>query len=298
MLKLGVIGLSKGNGHPYSWSAICNGYNHSQMLTCGFDVIPQYLSERQWPAARLPNVKVTHIWTQSRGVSENVSLASLIPNIVDDPSEMLNSIDGVLLARDDSENHLEYARPFIEHGLPIYIDKPIALNVEALNALYSLQKYEGQIFTCSALRYAQELSVEAIDLSKVGTIKRVAAETPKSWKKYAVHVIEPVMQLLGSRTENLKFLSCVKGSDNGATVILNDHEGLVVNLIAKGEQALTPISITVVGDLGSQVLTFSNPFDAFKSALGEFIEGISANKCKSPYEFNKRVVSIIEMGIQ
>ena len=298
MLKLGVIGMSKGNGHPYSWSAICNGYNHSQMLTCGFDVIPQYLSERQWPAARLSNVKVTHIWTQSRSISENVSLASLIPNIVDDPSEMLNSIDGMLLARDDSENHLEYARPFIEHGLPVYIDKPIALNVEALNVLYSLQKYEGQIFTCSALRYARELSVEAKKKKKIGVIKSVTAETPKSWRKYAVHVIEPVLQLLGPRTENLKFVSCVKGSGNGATVILKDNEGLVVNLIAKGEQELTQISITVVGDFGSQVLTFSNPFDAFKSALGEFIDGISANKCKSPYDFNRRVVSIIEMGMQ
>jgi len=25
MLKLGVIGMSEGNGHPYSWSAIING---------------------------------------------------------------------------------------------------------------------------------------------------------------------------------------------------------------------------------------------------------------------------------
>ena len=24
-LKLGIIGLSEGNGHPYSWSAIFNG---------------------------------------------------------------------------------------------------------------------------------------------------------------------------------------------------------------------------------------------------------------------------------
>ena len=297
MLRLGVIGLSKGNGHPYSWSAICNGYNHSQMLSCGFDVIPQYLSERQWPEARLSGVEVTHVWTQSRGISKNISQASLIPNIVSDPSEMLDSIDGLLLARDDAENHYEFAKPFIEHGVPVYIDKPIALDVDALNALYSLQRYEGQIFTCSALRYADELSVESLDLSKVGVIKSVTAETPKSWRKYAVHVIEPVMQLLGARVEGLKFASCVKGSHMGATVILKDQEDLVVKLIAKGEHTATPIVITVVGDLGSQSLTFSNPFNAFKSALGAFIEGISTNECKSPYDFNQRVVSIIEMGM-
>jgi hypothetical protein len=26
-IKLGIIGASKGNGHPYSWSAIFNGYD-------------------------------------------------------------------------------------------------------------------------------------------------------------------------------------------------------------------------------------------------------------------------------
>ena len=298
MLKLGVIGLSKGNGHPYSWSAICNGYNHTKMLTCGFDVIPQYLSERHWPAARLPNVKVTHVWTQSRDVSENVSQASLIPNIVDDPKEMLKFVDGILLARDDAENHFEYASSYIENGLPIYIDKPIALNIEALNKLYKLQRYEGQIFTCSALRFARELSFEALDLKKVGTIKRINAETPKSWKKYAVHVIEPVLQLLGPKTEFLKFVNYSRGSDKGAEVILEDHNGLVVNFIARGEQTSTPIRITVIGDLGTQELTFSNPFDAFKSALKEFIDGILLKKCNSSYDFNKQVVSIIEMGIE
>lgn len=298
MLKLGVIGLSKGNGHPYSWSAICNGYDHTKMLSCGFDVIPQYLSEHQWPEAKLPNVIVTHIWTQSRDISESVSQASLIPNIVDDPREMLSFIDGVLLARDDAENHFEYASPFIEHGLPIYIDKPIALNTQALDKLYNLQKYEGQIFTCSALRFAKELSLEALDLKKVGAIKRINAETPKSWRKYAVHVIEPVLQLLGQKTEHLKFVNYISVSDNGAEVTLKDHNGLVVNLTARGDQVSTPISITVIGDLGTQVLTFSNPFDAFKSALKEFIDGILYKKCNSPYDFNKKVVSIIEMGIE
>ena len=297
MIKLGIIGLSKGNGHPYSWAAICNGYNHTQMLECGFDVIPQYLSERQWPEARLSNVQVTHIWTQSRSLSENVSLASLIPNIVNDPSEMLGSIDGLLLARDDAENHFEFAKPFIEHGLPIYIDKPVALGVDALNALYGIQKYDGQIFTCSALRYAHELSLEALHLPEIGINEMITAETPKSWSKYAVHIIEPVLQLLGPRSKDLRFVSCDKGAYMGAKVILKDNKGLVVNLIAKGEHAVTPIVITVVGNLGSQVLTFSNPFDAFKSALGKFIEGIMVNKCNSPYDFNKRVVSIIEMGM-
>ena len=48
-LKLGIIGLSEGNGHPYSWSAIFNGYDSTAMEECGFQAIPRYLEKQQFP---------------------------------------------------------------------------------------------------------------------------------------------------------------------------------------------------------------------------------------------------------
>ena len=54
MKRLGMASLSSGNRHPYSWSAICNGYNEEQMRKlCPFPVIPNYLSARVWPTARV-----------------------------------------------------------------------------------------------------------------------------------------------------------------------------------------------------------------------------------------------------
>jgi len=45
MLKLGVTGMSSGNGHRYCWSAIINGdYNAEEMDKCGYPVIPVFLA--------------------------------------------------------------------------------------------------------------------------------------------------------------------------------------------------------------------------------------------------------------
>ena len=30
MLRVGILGLSEGNGHPYSWSAIFNGFDKTK----------------------------------------------------------------------------------------------------------------------------------------------------------------------------------------------------------------------------------------------------------------------------
>ena len=105
-LKLGMIGLSVGNGHPYSWAAICNGYSPEHMNACEFPVIPQYLAKQAWPAARIPGVEVTHIWTQDAELSLRVAKAALIAHVVEEPAAMLGQIDALLLARDDAMNHL------------------------------------------------------------------------------------------------------------------------------------------------------------------------------------------------
>ena len=33
-IKTGINGISSGNGHPYSWAAIVNGYDEKEMDKC------------------------------------------------------------------------------------------------------------------------------------------------------------------------------------------------------------------------------------------------------------------------
>ena len=40
---LAMLGMVDGSGHPYSWSAIFNGYNPVEMKKCPFAAIQAYL---------------------------------------------------------------------------------------------------------------------------------------------------------------------------------------------------------------------------------------------------------------
>ena len=152
--KLGIIGMSPGNGHPYSWSAICNGYNKEAIEKCGFPAISRYLCEKNFPSDFIDNAFVTHVWTQDYSRSCHIALASNIRNVVTDFRDLIGEVDAILLARDDSENHLYYARPFLEAGMPIYIDKPLALSVDRAKEIMDLQVFPGQLFSCSASYFA------------------------------------------------------------------------------------------------------------------------------------------------
>lgn len=296
-LKLGLIGMSEGNGHPYSWAAICNGYSKEYMAQCGFPSIPGYLANQTWPEACISGVEVTHVWTQDRVLSNAIARASLIANVVDDPQEMIGQIDALLLARDDADQHIGFARPFLEAGVPVYIDKPVALSVEKLRTLYKFQRYEGQLFTCSALRYSTELVLSEADHRRIGNIKHIQAVTPNGWEKYSVHLIEPLLCLLGESALPVRTTARAIG-ERGRGLAIDFAGGITADLAALGKMVASPILIRVHGDLNWCDLVFTDSFSAFKSALVDYIEGIKTRTCRSPYSFNARVVSIIEAGLQ
>jgi predicted dehydrogenase len=296
-MKLGIIGLSEGNGHPYSWTAICNGYSPEFMKACEFPVIPKYLEEQDWPSARITGVSVTHIWTQNIELSRRIARASLIPHVVSEPAEMLDEIDALLLARDDAERHYDFVAPFIRAGIPVYIDKPIALSLKVMRSLYQMQRYEGQIYTCSALRYAKELMLSQNDIDHIGPIKHIQAVTPKSWEKYAIHIIEPSLKMIGAPIDlDSAEPRCLAGG--GRAVSIRFQNGVTADFSAVGEFAKAPLSIRVYGERSWKDFIFTDAFSAFKLALTDFLEGVKTKSCRSPIEFNQQVVSILELGLR
>ncbi len=297
-LKLGIIGISEGNGHPFSWSAIINGYNSVEMESCGFPVIPRYLEKQTWPSDQISSATVTHVWTQEISISKLLARTCFIGKIVTDPKDMIGEIDGLLLARDDAENHFKFVKPFLEAGIPVYIDKPIAINISDLQKIYSLQTYQGQIFSCSALKYSRNLRLNRKTLQAVGKIREIHAITPKSWAKYSPHIIEPVLSILGEKISSKKILekNCSRPSDKGQNLSVLYENQILVRYYALGD-VNCPISISIFGTRNSFTLIHNDTFYSFKSALKTFIDSIKKNTIISTYEYHKKVVELIESGI-
>ena len=130
-LRLAMLGMIKGNGHPYSWSAIINGYNPAAMAQCPYATIPKYLGTQSLESVRIEGARVTHIWTDDPADAPKVAAASLIENIVARPEDVIRHVDAVIIATDDGDDHVRRVAPFIEAGLPVFVDKPMATNVNA-----------------------------------------------------------------------------------------------------------------------------------------------------------------------
>lgn len=296
-LRMGIIGLSPGNGHPYSWAAICNGYDPEAMADCGFPAIPDYLARQSWPEDQLAGARVTHVWTQDEAESKKIARASRIDTVSRKPEDMIGEIDALLLARDDAHNHLRFADPFLRAGLPIYIDKPVALSEAGFDALNALQRYPGQIFSCSALRFSPELQLDADAAARIGPIRLIQGATPKYWETYAIHLIDPLLTILGHSAQPERLFAGPVGANGRLLALRWPESGPDVHLMASGSLP-SPLHLRILGDTGEAVLAFHDSFAAFKTALAEFVASVNEGRSRLPADFNRRAVQIIEMGLQ
>ncbi len=294
MFRLGIIGMSPGNGHPYSWSALCNGYRKQYMDTSGFPVISDYLSAQTYPEDFIQDAVVSHIWTQDHALSSHIAKASNIETVVTDFRDMIGCVDGILLARDDASMRLHFLKSLLPSGLPIYVDKPLALTVHAAKEILALQSYPGQIFSCSALRFANELCLDQQGLNSIGGLLRIIGVTPKSWNTYSPHIIEPIRIFYPSFFDKVVSKQSCRSFDR-VKLSGTCASGLEFEFCSMGGVNV-PIHLVLVGEQASVKLVFSDSFHAFKSALRYFldtscvrIKGISTDDMLS-------TVSLIEAG--
>lgn len=293
ILRLGIIGESPGNGHPFSWSAIINGYNTNYMQQCGYPVICSYLSRQTFPEARIPNAKVTHVYSDNQKRAELIAKACHIEDIVDSPEQMIPHIDALLLARDDFENHFRLASPFLNAGIPVYIDKPIALSVKDLDTLFALDPRHQLIFSCSALRYANELRLNEAEKKDLGEIKLIDAQMIKDWEHYGVHLVDPVLQLVPDRGQIKQFESQKTGDVH--SIMINWESGLVTRFLLTGTIP-HPMQITVAGLKSHKSLMFIDTFNAFKNALSAFLDFVRGATPNPDYSELKSIVKTLEVG--
>jgi virulence factor len=126
--------------------------------------------------------------------------------ILDTPEALVGRVDGVLIEAGDGSVHRERALPFVEAGLPVWVDKPFTCSTADAREIVAAAARRGVlIFSASALRY--DLPVQAVLAQRetAGRVLGVDAYTPASthprnpgFFHYAVHGVEMVYALMGT----------------------------------------------------------------------------------------------------
>lgn len=293
-LRLGILGMIEGNGHPYSWSAIFNGYDEAAMADCPFPGIPRYLAASQSEIG-IPGAKVTHIWTDQPDQAVVVAKASKIEHILAQPEDAIGHVDAVLIATDDGTDHTRRARPFIEAGIPVFIDKPLATTLGELQTFIDWHRQEAPLLSTSAARYDPGLELAKETLPRLGELRWMSAVTIKSWERYGIHRLEPFYSLLGPGFESITL-----GPRTGRTEVahLVHQSGVQATIVVAEDAASSFRHVRMVGSQAFHDAQLGNTFTAFKRQLEAFVAFVRTGR--PPVDFNDTVemMAVVIAGLE
>jgi predicted dehydrogenase len=292
MLKLGIVGMSPGNAHPYSWSAIINGrYNATEITKAGYPGVSAYLDANK-DTLGLDSARVTHVWTQDIGISESIARTTGIENIAKSIEEMAGRVDAVLLTRDDPENHVGMAKPFIDAGIPIFIDKPLAIDLNDLTYFSEANDRGKLIMSCSSMRYANECRTAKTEAASLGKIELVTATGKKDWVKYGVHLLEATAAIL----DDPKPASVKNVGKKERDIVYIEYENgiqVVINIFMD----ITPtFQISLFGRNGWRLIEIRNSYSMFRDNIIEFIRSVHEGKSRLGFKKTENIIRALIAG--
>jgi predicted dehydrogenase len=270
-----MLGMVEENGHPLSWSAIINGrFDGAVIRTLGYPMIADYLEARPSAELGISAAEITHVWCDRRSDAIAIAQSAGIGQIVDQPTDVIGHVDAVIIPTDKGAEHLERARPFVEAGLPIFVDKPLATSVGDLKQFVSWHKAGKQIYSSSAMRYAAEFIELRNRLHEVGEPRLIVATCAKSWERYGIHAIESIHGLLPSG----EWEDVINTGDEAANIVHIRHKRAVDVVIAVNHDMFGGFChVTIYGTTGRLDARFRDSFTAFKRQLQAFVKAIQGD---------------------
>ena len=294
-IRLGIIGMTEGNGHPYSWSAIFNGYDRERMKReCPFTGIPAYLDKEFSTAMRITGANVTHIYCNRREDAEAVAKCSLIANVVDTPEKMIGQVDAAIIATDIGGEHVERARPFVEAGLPIFIDKPLCDNRRDLAVFRQwVNEDKRAIMSSSCMRYAKEFKPYHRRTNELGELRFVSMPMAKRWETYGIHALEAIYPIVGPGFETIQNI----GTTERNIVHMTHRNGIDI-VIACINDVQYGGALRLSGTAGNLTITSNDTFYAFKTQLQAFVDYLRTGEHPFPFAETDELMRLVIGGIE
>jgi len=199
---------------------------------------------------KIRGFSLDYIWGETEELAKKAAKVGQIPNIVKSPKQMLDKIDAVIVDHRHPRHHLKAALPFVERGIPTFVDKPFCYrSVEGREFLKIAKKHVAPVTSFSMLPLQQSFKRFAQKLSEVGDI--VAGTTygtcdlRSKWGGvffYGIHQVDMALKAFGYNVSKV----VITKNGNGATgqLIYSDGKIVAMHLIKKN---CPGFAITAVG---------------------------------------------------
>lgn len=200
-MKLGMIDLD--TSHPASWLPILREMGH--------DVVCVHDGGTVYP----------------EGYAAQFAAEHGIETACDGIEAMLDEVDAVIIHSANWDLHVERARPFVEAGIPVLIDKPLVGNVADARTLIEWARSGKVVTGGSSLRYAYEVrDLLARPAEELGKIHAAFTGCSVDEFSYGIHAFSLMWGICGPGAVSVRWLGAHVQNQYEITW-LNGRRGIV-----------------------------------------------------------------------
>lgn len=182
-----------------------------------------------------PGMEVKYVWGETDAFAKKAMEKGNIPIQVKDPKELLGKIDGLIVDHRHGKYHLEAALPFIEGGIPTFIDKPFCYRAAAGKEFLALAKKRGTPVTSFSSVAQSYATFDIMDqLPELEPIDQVVRYGPVDLESeyggvffYGPHTIQPLIYYFGNNVSRVRVQK--NGGNSTASLVFNN--GMMASLI-------------------------------------------------------------------
>ena len=182
-----------------------------------------------------PGMEVKYLWGETRAFAEKAMREGHIPNWVDEPKDMLGKIDGLIVDHRHGKFHLEPAIPFIEAGVPTFIDKPFCYRAKEGKAFLALaEKHGTPVTSYSSVAHSYDTFDIKEQLRTMDTIDQVVRYGPVELDSkyggvffYGAHIVQPLLYLFGDTVDKVR----IQKNGKNSTASLVFENGMMATLV-------------------------------------------------------------------
>ncbi len=174
------------------------------------------------------DVEVVGVYSDEAIAAEKLNEKFGVP-VMSDYADAVGKIDGLIITARHGDNHYKYAKPYIDSGIPMFIDKPITINEkEAVEFTQALISKSIRISGGSSLKqdvFIRELKQDAqsgVGGNTVGGYVRAPYQSESEYGGfyfYAQHLVEMVCEIFG------RYPLSVTAKQNGKQMHVLFHYG-------------------------------------------------------------------------
>ncbi|MEA4890083.1 MAG: Gfo/Idh/MocA family oxidoreductase [Clostridiaceae bacterium] len=267
MFRIGIIGSD--NSHAEIFSKLVN------------------IPDEKTGAYAYPDMRVTAIFGLDKTRTEEVAAHGKIEMIAQRPEELLNQVDAAMVVFRHGDLHLPYALPFIEAGIPVWLDKPFTITNQDVQKLKSAAIAHGTLITGgSTCKYTPDvLNLRSVvtQENRIGSLRAAAVNFPATLANeyggiyfYGAHLVEMALAIFGYQPR-----SVTANENNGGVVALVNYDQFQVALNFLPDT--TPYGAILYGHKG----TMSKEIDisgCYRYGFAQFAEMLRTGKSPTSFE--------------